>query len=108
MTIKSKLVHPNDIPWKKKLPVDDIHEAGLNAVAPEDWDAVRAVDRQVGGDHYKDFKIEPIEFILANEIGYCEGNIIKYICRHAAKGGIQDIDKVIHYCELLKELKYGS
>ena len=103
MTIKSKLAHPENI----RRTVAEI-EAGLNAASPEDWDAVRAVDRQVGGDHYKDFKIEPIEFILANEIGYCEGNIIKYICRHAAKGGIQDIDKVIHYCELLKELKYGS
>ena len=91
-----------------KESLDDIYEAGLNAVSPEEWDAVRAVDRQVGGDHYKDFEIEPIEFILANGIGYCEGNIIKYICRHAAKGGIQDIDKVIHYCQLLKELKYGS
>lgn len=109
MTIKGKLVHPNDISWKKKLLGEgDIYDAGLNAVPPEDWDAVRATDRQVGGDHYKDFKIEPIEFILANNIGYCEGNIIKYICRHAAKGGIQDIDKVIHYCELLKEIKYES
>ena len=97
MTVKSKLHHPSDV-FK--------YAEGLNTVSPEEWDAVRAVDRQVGGDHYKSFKIEPIEFILANNIGYCEGNIIKYICRHAAKGGVQDIDKVIHYCQLLKELKY--
>ena len=80
----------------------------LDNATEEEWNHASAMARQVGGNHYKDFKIEPIEFILANNIGYCEGNIIKYICRHAAKGGVQDIDKVIHYCELLKELKYGS
>ncbi len=82
----------------------------LDQASKEEWDKAgqAALERQVGGSHYKNFKIEPIEFILANEIGYCEGNIIKYICRHAAKGGVQDIDKVIHYCELLKELKYNA
>ncbi len=80
----------------------------LNTATPEEWNEASAMARQVGGSHYKDFKIEPIEFILSNNIGYCEGNIIKYICRHAAKGGVQDIDKVIHYCELLKELKYEN
>ena len=80
----------------------------LDNATAEEWDKASAMSRQVGGCHYKNFKIEPIEFILANEIGYCEGNIIKYICRHAAKGGVQDIEKVIHYCELLKELKYNE
>jgi hypothetical protein len=84
-----------------------VHNRGnsLDDATPAEWDALR---RQVGGDHYKNFEIEPIEFIMANNIGYCEGNIIKYICRHAAKGGIEDIDKVIHYAELLKELKYNE
>lgn len=67
-----------------------------------------AADRQVGGDHYKAMAIQPIEFILANNLGFCEGNIIKYICRHTAKGGSVDVDKVIHYAELLKESKYGE
>jgi len=59
--------------------------------------------KQVGGSHYKDLKIQPIEYILANGLGFCEGNIIKYITRWKQKGGIQDIDKVIHYAELLKQ-----
>ena len=80
----------------------------IDEATPEEWNKVAATSRQVGGTHYKDFKIEPIEFIMANNIGYCEGNIIKYICRHAAKGGLQDLDKVIHYVELLKELKYEN
>jgi hypothetical protein len=68
----------------------------------------RALDRQVGGGHYKDMKIQPIEYVVANNMGYCEANIVKYITRHHLKGGAEDIDKVIHYAQLLKEMKYGS
>lgn len=57
--------------------------------------------QQVGGDHYKTMKIQPVEFILANGLGFCEGNIVKYTCRYKQKGGIQDLKKVIHYAELL-------
>ena len=65
-----------------------------------------ALDRQVGGEHYKnDFKIQPIEFITANKLSFIQGSIIKYICRYNKKNGKEDIDKAIHYCELLKELK---
>jgi len=64
-----------------------------------------ALDRQVGStQHYKDFKIQPIEFITANKLSFIQGNVIKYICRFDKKNGKEDIDKVIHYCELLKEL----
>ena len=41
-----------------------------------------ATDKQVGGKHYKDCAIQPIDFILANNFGFCEGNIIKYTTRH--------------------------
>ena len=64
-----------------------------------------ALKKQVAGKHYKDFVIQPIEFITKNDIPFIEGNIIKYICRWKDKGGVQDLDKVIHYVELLKELK---
>lgn len=63
---------------------------------------------QVGGDHYKRFKIQPTEFIHRNNIGFIEGNVIKYVCRHKLKNGVEDIDKAIHYLELLKELEYGQ
>jgi hypothetical protein len=64
-----------------------------------------ALDRQVGStQHYKDFKIQPIEFITANKLSFIQGNVIKYICRYDKKNGKEDIDKAIHYCELLKEL----
>ena len=67
-----------------------------------------ALDRQVGStQHYKNFKIQPIEFITANKLSFIQGNVIKYICRYDKKNGKEDIDKVIHYCELLKELECG-
>ena len=67
-----------------------------------------ALDKQVGGKHYKQFKIQPIQYITANNIPYIEGNIIKYISRWRDKGGIDDLDKVIHYVELLKEMEVGK
>jgi len=67
-----------------------------------------ALDKQVAGKHYKKFKIQPIQYITANNIPYIEGNIIKYISRWRDKGGIDDLDKVIHYVELLKELESGK
>jgi hypothetical protein len=60
-------------------------------------------DRQVGGTHYKDMAIQPGEFIRKNNLGWYEGNAIKYICRHKAKGGVQDLDKAIHYLELARK-----
>ena len=62
-----------------------------------------ALDKQVGGLHYKVGAIQPIEYIEANELGYHEGNVIKYVSRWRDKGGIQDLQKAIHYIELLIE-----
>jgi len=81
----------------------------LNDATPQDWDnAKSALDKQVGGKHYKGFNIQPIEFVMANDLNYCEANIVKYACRHHMKGGIEDVDKIIHYAELLKELVYAG
>ena len=63
-----------------------------------------ALDEQVGGSHYKDFVIQPVEFIHRNGIDFLSGNIIKYVCRWKAKGGIEDLKKAKHYIELLIEL----
>jgi hypothetical protein len=61
----------------------------------------KPLDIQVGGDHYKKLNIQPVEYILANKIPYCEGNIIKYITRWRDKGGIKDLEKVKHYIDIL-------
>ena len=59
-----------------------------------------------GGDHYKDFKIQPSQFINQNDLGFAEGNVIKYICRHTKKDKKKDILKAIHYCEMILERDY--
>ena len=65
-----------------------------------------ALDKQVSGNHYKDKGIQPIVYIHANNLGFCEGNVIKYVTRHKNKNGAADIKKAIHYLELLLELEY--
>lgn len=64
-----------------------------------------ALEKQVGGGHYKEFVIQPIEFIHKNNIGFCEGNAIKYLVRWREKGGKQDLLKAKHYIELLLEME---
>lgn len=61
--------------------------------------------KQVGGTHYKQFKIQPVEFCQVNNIGYCESSCIKYLCRWKDKGGIDDLKKAIHFIEMLVELE---
>ena len=62
-----------------------------------------ANDRQVGGDHYKNKNIQPWDYIIANDIGYLEGNIIKYISRWREKNGLADLAKAKHYLDKLIE-----
>ena len=69
-------------------------------------DAVEFMNKQVGCKHYKNMSIQPSKFIHLNKLGWCEGNIIKYACRHKAKGQIEDLNKIIHYAEIAKELYY--
>lgn len=64
------------------------------------------LDKQVSGTHYKDCGIQPIEYIHANGLNYFEGNAVKYITRHRKKNGKADIEKAIHYLELMLELEY--
>lgn len=65
-----------------------------------------ATQTQVGGTHYRDMPIQPIEFITKNKLGYIEGCVIKYICRHRAKNGREDLEKAKHYIEMLIEGEY--
>jgi len=68
--------------------------------------AMRATLKQVGGNHYKDCKIQPIEYITANNLTYAEGNIIKYVTRSRRKGGKNDLLKAKHYIEMIIEMEY--
>ena len=89
--------------------------AGLNSTTPQDWDAVRpdiaepndATDPltyQVGGDHYTKMKIQPVEYIHANEMDYMDGAIVKYISRWRDKGGVKDLRKIKQFVDLIIKL----
>ena len=79
---------------------------GSQAPVESPKEELSPLDSQVGGGHYKLFKIQPIEFTMANKLDFIQGNIVKYATRHKFKNGIEDLDKIIHYARLAKELQY--
>ena len=73
----------------------------------EPWQDNNPLTKQEGGSHYKNMKIQPVEFITANNLTFLEGNVVKYISRHHSKNGADDVKKAIHYCELILKTVYG-
>jgi hypothetical protein len=70
------------------------------------FDEIFPQDRQVGGSHYKNFHIQPYEFISKNNLSFFQGCVVKYVCRYLFKNKIEDLEKIIHYCELeIKKMK---
>ena len=67
-----------------------------------------AYDKQIGGSHYKKMKIQPSRFVIENELLFPEGNVIKYICRHRFKNGKEDLEKAIHFIEMIIERDYPT
>ena len=66
-----------------------------------------ATDKQIGGNHYKG-KVQPIELIVSHNLDFIDGNIVKYAVRNKKGENLKEkYDKIIHYCELAKELKCG-
>lgn len=63
-------------------------------------------EQQVGGKHYKDLAIQPVEYCQRNRLGFCESSVVKYVTRHREKNGRQDIEKAIHFLQLLLEIEY--
>lgn len=65
---------------------------------------VDANARQEGGTHYKQLVIQPWDYIVSNNLGYLEGNIVKYVTRWQTKNGVQDLLKAKHYLDKLLEI----
>jgi|TARA_R110000803_G_scaffold37183_4_gene80111 hypothetical protein len=63
-------------------------------------------DKQIAGSHYKKFAIQPSKFVNDNKLLFAEGNAIKYICRHSQKNGKEDLEKAMHYIEMIIERDY--
>ena len=85
--------------------VEDVSDFVDSAVDALPFEALR---KQVSGSHYADQAIEPIDYVMANDLGYCEGNVVKYVTRHKLKNGKEDILKAIHYLEFILEFQYGE
>lgn len=66
-----------------------------------------ALDIQIGGNHYKDMKIQPMEYSMANGLDACQHTAIKYITRFRQKGGIQDLEKAKHCIDMLIQFELG-
>lgn len=50
---------------------------------------------QVGGTHYSEFAIQPLEYITANQMSFIEGSVVKYVTRWRYKGGVEDLRKAV-------------
>lgn len=59
-------------------------------------------------NHYTQWKIEPITFIMQNELPFAVGNVIKYVMRYKAKNGLEDLKKARRYIDMIIEQEYGS
>lgn len=89
-------------PWQI---AEKIERAHAEAVKDLPYKPASALDQQCGGDHYKSKAIQPVEYIHANGLGFIEGSVVKYITRWRDKGGVQDLEKIKHYIDLLIELE---
>ena len=67
-----------------------------------------AYDKQIGGKHYQNFSIQPSKFVIENELLFPEGNVIKYICMHRFKNGKEDLEKAVHFIEMIIERDYPT
>jgi hypothetical protein len=80
----------------------------INYGHPNELNLSTANETQIGGDHYKEKSIQPWDYIAANELGYFEGNIVKYVSRWQNKGGVKDLQKARHYLDKLIELQHNT
>lgn len=106
--------HPEDgAPWNCPVPPSTAPDRlvqfhGAPASDRSTTPTTAPLDVQVGGGHYKSFKIQPVEYIDANGLDYLQGNVVKYVSRHKSKNGAEDVRKAIHYLELILQLQYGE
>lgn len=78
-----------------------LRETGLDKLA----DDLSALGKQVGGSHYKNLKIQPMEFCMVNELDFATSNVIKYLVRRKGDSvkRAEDLRKAIHCIQLLAE-----
>ncbi len=107
---KAELDAMKDMPGQTNGPIGGYESPapeGSQRILPDlsNAGAKPAKEQQVGGSHYKDMAIQPVEYIHRNGIGFVEGCVIKYVSRWRNKGGIQDLEKARHFLDLLIEME---
>jgi hypothetical protein len=97
------------IPTENQLDLDLFHEATRAMIKEQHkhLQDLKANDVQVAGTHYKSKAIQPWDYIVGNNLGYLEGNIVKYVSRWQDKGGVDDLKKARHYLDKLIEVNNG-
>jgi len=117
----SRHTHPEELPFIDDEPLKVIdseyskdgnsvtHTVSLNDQYAE-IEKVRqsAWQKQEGGSHYKNLKIQPMQYALENKLDYAQANVVKYVTRHKEKNGKEDLLKAIHNLELMIEFYYGD
>lgn len=101
----------NPAPFKGKSALDEALEEELKMFKEKienNKKGQEALSYQVGGSHYKDKAIQPVEYIVANKLDFLEGCIVKRITRHREKLGALDICKIRQECDLILQLEYGT
>lgn len=94
-----------ELDWAEKLHdlTEKLRSELDERVSPEQQGALA---QQVGGSHYKDLAIQPVEYCQRNGLGFCESSVVKYVTRWRSKGnGVEDLKKAKHFIDLLIEME---
>lgn len=96
--------HPEELPFIDDEPLQSLNDqyAEIEKVRQSAW------KKQEGGSHYKNLKIQPMQYALENKLDYAQANVVKYVTRHKEKNGKEDLLKAIHNIELMIEFYYGD
>ena len=100
--IWSRHTHPEELPFIDDEPSINDQYAEIEKVRQSAW------KKQEGGSHYKNLKIQPMQYALENKLDYAQANVVKYVTRHKEKSGKEDLLKAIHNIELMIEFYYGD
>ena len=84
---------------------DYLYDDGLNQWIRVDNPTPSALSEQIGGSHYKDFRIQPAQFFHDNNVPFIEASVCKYVLRWRNKNGIEDLKKARHYLDMLIEME---
>ena len=99
-----RTTHPEELPFIDDEPPQSLNDqyAEIEKVRQSAW------QKQEGGSHYKNLKIQPMQYALENKLDYAQANVVKYVTRHKEKNGKEDLLKAIHNIELMIEFYYGD